>query len=98
MGATAVDFAYAVHTDVGNYLCWRPSKPQTLHHSVRQPLDTGQTVEVITSSGAHPNATWLNFIVTGKARLRHVRNYLQSHSINEEAMNLARPPIARFSV
>ena len=73
MGATAVDFAYAVHTDVGNTCVG--ARVNRKPHPLSRPLDTGQTVEVITSSGAHPNATWLNFIVTAKARLC-VRNYL----------------------
>ncbi|KJY97956.1 MULTISPECIES: bifunctional GTP diphosphokinase/guanosine-3',5'-bis pyrophosphate 3'-pyrophosphohydrolase [Pseudoalteromonas] len=86
MGATAVDFAYAVHTDVGNTCVG--ARVNRKPHPLSRPLDTGQTVEVITSSGAHPNATWLNFIVTAKARLC-VRNYLKSQR-QEEAMQLGR--------
>ncbi|MBE0366364.1 bifunctional GTP diphosphokinase/guanosine-3',5'-bis pyrophosphate 3'-pyrophosphohydrolase [Pseudoalteromonas sp. MMG013] len=86
MGATAVDFAYAVHTDVGNTCVG--ARVNRKPYPLSKALDTGQTVEVITSSGAHPNATWLNFIVTGKARLG-VRNYLQSQH-QEEAILLGR--------
>ncbi|ATC84987.1 bifunctional GTP diphosphokinase/guanosine-3',5'-bis pyrophosphate 3'-pyrophosphohydrolase [Pseudoalteromonas sp. NZS127_1] len=86
MGATAVDFAYAVHTDVGNTCVG--ARVNRKPHPLSRPLDTGQTIEIITSSGAHPNATWLNFIVTGKARLG-VRNYLRSQH-HEEAMLLGR--------
>ena len=86
MGATAVDFAYAVHTDVGNTCVG--ARVNRKPHPLSKPLDTGQTVEVITSSGAHPNATWLNFVVTGKARLG-IRNYLKSQQ-HEEAMLLGR--------
>ena len=68
MGATAVDFAYAVHTDVGNSCVG--AKVARKPYPLRKPLDSGQTVEVITSSGARPNATWLNFVVTAKARLQ----------------------------
>ena len=50
--------------------------------------DMGQTFEGITSSGAHPNDTWLNFVVTGKARLG-IRNYLKSQQ-HEEALLLGR--------
>ncbi|MEO2268116.1 bifunctional GTP diphosphokinase/guanosine-3',5'-bis pyrophosphate 3'-pyrophosphohydrolase [Pseudoalteromonas pernae] len=86
MGATAVDFAYAVHTDVGNTCVG--ARVNRKPHPLSKALDTGQTVEVITSSGAHPNATWLNFIVTAKARLC-VRNYLKSQR-HEEALQLGR--------
>jgi GTP pyrophosphokinase/guanosine-3',5'-bis(diphosphate) 3'-pyrophosphohydrolase len=86
MGATAVDFAYAVHTDVGNTCVGVRvnRKPYPLSAA----LDTGQTVEVITSSGAHPNATWLNFIVTAKARMG-VQKYLKNQE-HEEALQLGR--------
>ncbi|MEM0515488.1 bifunctional GTP diphosphokinase/guanosine-3',5'-bis pyrophosphate 3'-pyrophosphohydrolase [Pseudoalteromonas sp. YIC-827] len=86
MGATAVDFAYAVHTDVGNTCVG--ARVNRKPHPLSKALDTGQTVEVITSSGAHPNATWLNFIVTAKARLC-VRNYLKNQR-HEEALQLGR--------
>ncbi|MBE0364496.1 guanosine-3',5'-bis(diphosphate) 3'-pyrophosphohydrolase [Pseudoalteromonas ulvae UL12] len=86
MGATAVDFAYAVHTDVGNTCVG--ARVNRKPHPLNRPLDTGQTIEVITSPGAHPNATWLNFIVTGKARLG-IRNYLKTQR-EEEAISLGR--------
>ncbi len=80
MGATAVDFAYAVHTDVGNSCVGVKvdRKPFPLSH----PLDSGQTIEVVTSSAARPNATWLNFVVTSKARLQ-IRTYLRSQEQTE---------------
>ncbi|WP_448212471.1 bifunctional GTP diphosphokinase/guanosine-3',5'-bis pyrophosphate 3'-pyrophosphohydrolase [Colwellia sp. MEBiC06753] len=80
MGATAVDFAYAVHTDVGNSCvgCKVDRKPYPLS----QPIDSGQTIEVVTSPAARPNATWLNFVVTAKARLQ-IRTYLRSQEENE---------------
>ena len=86
MGATAVDFAYAVHTDVGHTCVG--ARVNRKPYPLSKPIDTGQTIEIITSSGAHPNATWLNFIVTGKARLG-VRNYLKSQH-HEEALLLGR--------
>ena len=86
MGATAVDFAYAVHTDVGNTCVG--ARVNRKPYPLSKAIDTGQTIEIITSSGAHPNATWLNFIVTGKARLG-VRNYLKSQQ-HEEALLLGR--------
>jgi GTP pyrophosphokinase/guanosine-3',5'-bis(diphosphate) 3'-pyrophosphohydrolase len=86
MGATAIDFAYTVHTDVGNSCVG--VRVNRKPYPLSQALDTGQTIEVITSSGAHPNATWLNFVVTGKARLG-IRNYLKTQQ-NDEAMNLGK--------
>ncbi|XPF92949.1 bifunctional GTP diphosphokinase/guanosine-3',5'-bis pyrophosphate 3'-pyrophosphohydrolase [Colwellia sp. RE-S-Sl-9] len=75
MGATPVDFAYAVHTDVGNSCVG--VKVDRKPHPLSQPIDSGQTIEVITSQAARPNATWLNFVVTSKARLQ-IRAYLRS--------------------
>lgn len=80
MGATSVDFAYAVHTDVGNSCVG--AKVDRKPYPLSQPLDSGQTVEVVTSSAAQPNATWLNFVVTAKARLQ-IRTYLRSREKTE---------------
>ncbi|SET41488.1 bifunctional GTP diphosphokinase/guanosine-3',5'-bis pyrophosphate 3'-pyrophosphohydrolase [Thalassotalea agarivorans] len=80
MGATAVDFAYAVHTDVGNSCVG--VRVDRKPYPLSQPLDSGQTIEVVTSSAARPNATWLNFVVTGKARMQ-IRSYLRSQEQNE---------------
>ncbi len=80
MGATAVDFAYAVHTDVGNSCVG--VKVDRKPYPLSQPLDSGQTIEVITSPSARPNATWLNFVVTAKARLQ-IRTYLRSREKTE---------------
>ena len=80
MGATAVDFAYAVHTDVGNSCVG--AKVDRKPYPLSQPLDSGQTIEVITSPSARPNATWLNFVVTAKARLQ-IRTYLRSREKTE---------------
>lgn len=71
-GATPVDFAYAIHTDIGNAaVACRINRNLA---SLSQPLQSGQTVEVITAPGARPNPAWLSFVVTGKARssIRHV--------------------------
>ena len=80
MGATAVDFAYAVHTDVGNSCVG--VKVDRKPYPMSQPLDSGQTLEVVTSAAARPNATWLNFVVTAKARLQ-IRTYLRSREATE---------------
>jgi len=84
MGATAVDFAYAVHTDVGNSCVG--VKVERKPYPMSRALDSGQTIEVITSAAARPNATWLNFVVTAKARLQ-IRTYLRSRE-QTEAKNL----------
>ncbi|MDP2286813.1 MAG: bifunctional GTP diphosphokinase/guanosine-3',5'-bis pyrophosphate 3'-pyrophosphohydrolase [Pseudohongiella sp.] len=81
-GSTAVDFAYAVHTDVGNScVACRISRRLA---PLSEPLESGQTVEIITSPGAQPNPAWLSFVVSGKARsnIRHyLKNQRQSESI-----------------
>ena len=74
-GATVVDFAYAVHTDVGNR-CVAAMVDRRLT-PLRTPLRNGQTVEIITAKGAMPNPSWVNFVVTAKARAA-VRHYLKS--------------------
>ncbi len=74
-GATPVDFAYAVHTDVGN-TCVACRIDRKLA-SLSQPLDSGETVEIITAPGARPNAAWLNYVITSKAR-SNIRHYLKN--------------------
>jgi RelA/SpoT family (p)ppGpp synthetase len=64
--ATAVDFAYAVHTDVGNSCVACRINRQLAPLS--EPLQSGQTVEILTSPGARPNPSWLDYAVTAKAR------------------------------
>jgi len=65
-GATPVDFAYAVHTDIGN-ACVSAKVDRRLV-PLRTQLQTGQTVEIITARSARPNPAWLNFVVSAKAR------------------------------
>ncbi len=76
-GATAVDFAYAIHSDVGN-TCVGARVDRRLV-PLRTPLTTGQTVEAIITPTARPNPAWLNFVVTAKARasIRHYLKHLQ---------------------
>ena len=85
-GATAVDFAYAVHTDVGNH-CVAAKVGRHLVPLSTQ-LETGQSVEIITTSSSHPNAAWLNFVSTAKART-NIRHYLKQLR-NDEAALLGR--------
>jgi GTP pyrophosphokinase/guanosine-3',5'-bis(diphosphate) 3'-pyrophosphohydrolase len=85
-GATAVDFAYAVHTDVGNN-CVAARVGRHLVPLSTQ-LETGESVEIITSPSSHPNPAWLNFVVTAKART-NIRHYLRDLQ-SEEAVALGR--------
>jgi GTP diphosphokinase / guanosine-3',5'-bis(diphosphate) 3'-diphosphatase len=73
-GATVVDFAYAVHTDIGNRCV--AAKVDRRLTPLRTMLRNGQTVEIITAKGAAPNPSWVNFVVTAKARTA-IRHYLK---------------------
>jgi len=79
-GSTAVDFAYAVHTDVGN--CCVAVKINHELAPLRTEMENGDHVEIITSALAKPNPAWLNYVVTGKAR-SHLRHYLKSIKVTE---------------
>ena len=81
-GATAVDFAYAVHTDIGNR-CVAAKINQELM-PLRTELKNGDRVEVITAAHARPNPLWLNFVATGKARSR-IRHFLKTMHFQESA-------------
>ena len=79
-GSTAVDFAYAIHTDVGNScVACRISRRLA---PLSEPLESGQTVEIITAPGTQPNPAWLSFVVTGKAR-SNIRHYLKNQKRSE---------------
>ncbi len=82
-GATAVDLAYSVHTDIGNR-CIAVKINDELA-PLRTELRNGDRVEVITAPHAHPNPAWLNYVVTGKARA-HIRHYLKTMHSQEAAM------------
>jgi len=85
-GATAVDFAYAIHTDVGNRCV--AAKVDRRLVPLRTPLRNGQTVEIITAKGATPNPSWSSFLVTAKARAA-IRAYLKNLK-RGEALELGR--------
>ena len=74
-GATPVDFAYAVHTALGN-ACVAAKIDHRLA-PLNTPLESGQTVEIITSPHGHPNPSWLNFVVTARARAK-IRHHLRT--------------------
>jgi len=104
VGATGVDFAYAVHTDVGNNCMAIKINRQLAPLSTR--LANGDTVEVVTSSSARPNPGWLDFVITSKARSA-IRHFLKSQqhsasiilgkkllqkSLREQALSLKKIP------
>ena len=83
-GSTPVDFAYAVHTDVGN-TCIACRVNRRLA-PLSQALESGATVEIICAPNTQPNPNWLNFVVTGKART-HIRHALKQQR-REESVTL----------
>src|SRR5260370_12188974 len=74
-GAAAVDFAYAVHTDIGHHCTSARINYELM--PLRTELKSGDQVEIMTSPTARPNPSWLNFVGTGKARSR-IRHFLKS--------------------
>jgi RelA/SpoT family (p)ppGpp synthetase len=85
-GATAVDFAYAVHTGVGNRCV--AAKVDRRLVPLRTALRNGQTVEIITAKGATPNPAWMGFVVSAKARAA-IRHYLKNLK-RSEAIDLGK--------
>ncbi len=85
-GATCVDFAYAIHTDVGNRCV--AAKIDRRLVPLRTPIENGQRVEIITAKSAHPNPSWVNFVATAKARAA-IRQYLKNLR-SGEALDLGR--------
>ncbi|MEJ2274340.1 MAG: bifunctional (p)ppGpp synthetase/guanosine-3',5'-bis(diphosphate) 3'-pyrophosphohydrolase [Woeseiaceae bacterium] len=82
-GATTVDFAYAVHTDIGDRTV--AAKINRRLVPLRTPLQNGQTVEIITARGARPNPHWLTFVRTAKARTairQHMKNMRTAESVD----------------
>ncbi|MCH1493337.1 MAG: bifunctional (p)ppGpp synthetase/guanosine-3',5'-bis(diphosphate) 3'-pyrophosphohydrolase [Luminiphilus sp.] len=85
-GATAVDAAYAIHTDIGNQCvaCRINRKLAPLS----EPLQSGQTIEIITSPNGRPNPDWFNYVVTARART-HIRHFLKDQR-REDSIELGR--------
>ena len=80
-GASVVDFAYAVHSDIGNSCVAAKIGRHLVPLSTK--LETGQSVEIITAPKSHPNPSWLNYVTTAKAR-SSIRHYLKQLR-NEDA-------------
>jgi len=90
-GATAVDFAYAVHTDIGNRCI--ACKINHENMPLRTELQNGDRVEIFTAPNAAPNPNWLGFVKTGKARAQ-IRHFLKTRQ-NEESAALGRHLLAQ---
>jgi guanosine-3',5'-bis(diphosphate) 3'-pyrophosphohydrolase len=85
-GATPVDFAYAVHTDLGDQTVGAKINGRVM--PLRTPLDNGDQVEILVSKAQHPQPGWLSFVVTGKARAK-IRRFVKSKE-REETVALGR--------
>jgi GTP diphosphokinase / guanosine-3',5'-bis(diphosphate) 3'-diphosphatase len=91
-GATAVDFAYAVHTDIGN--CCVAARINGENAPLRTRLKSGDRVEIVTAPSAKPNPAWLSYVATGRARssIRHFLRTIQydeSVKLGERLLNQA---------
>jgi guanosine-3',5'-bis(diphosphate) 3'-pyrophosphohydrolase len=97
-GATVVDFAYAVHTDIGNRCV--AAKVDRRLAPLRTVLRNGQTVQIITAKGASPNPSWVNFVATAKARssIRHYLKSLQRSEAIELGQQLVNAALAEFGL
>ncbi len=82
-GATAIDFAYAIHSNVGNKCI--ATKIDNQYASLSTPLVSGQTVEVLTATWARPNPSWLNFAVSARAH-SNIRHYLKNLQHDEAVL------------
>nr|WP_320665123.1 bifunctional (p)ppGpp synthetase/guanosine-3',5'-bis(diphosphate) 3'-pyrophosphohydrolase [Prochlorococcus sp. MIT 1223] len=76
-GSTAVDFAYRIHSEVGNHC--NGTRINDKHCALSTSLNTGDFVEILTSNSAHPSLDWLNFVATPTARNRIRQWYKKSH-------------------
>jgi GTP pyrophosphokinase len=80
--ATPIDFAYAVHTDVGNHCIAAKVNGETV--PLGTALRNGDRVEIVTDPDSRPNPVWLSYVATGKAR-SHIRHYLKTMQSAESA-------------
>jgi GTP pyrophosphokinase/guanosine-3',5'-bis(diphosphate) 3'-pyrophosphohydrolase len=90
-GATCVDFAYAIHSDVGDHCVAAKVNGEPV--ALRTELRSGDVVEVVSAPGARPNPAWLNFVRTGRARSK-IRHYLKNME-QEESRELGEKMLAQ---
>ena len=97
-GASAVDFAYAIHTDVGNTCTGARINKRLV--PLRTQLTNGQVVEILTSKSATPNPGWLNFVTTARARagIRHYLKTLKQHEAESLGKRLLIRELQAFSL
>ena len=88
---TPVDFAYAIHTDVGDHMVAAKVNGEPV--ALRTELRSGDVVEVVGAAGARPNPAWLNFVRTGRARSK-IRHYLKNME-QEESQDLGEKMLAQ---
>lgn len=97
-GATVIDFAYSVHTDVGNHCVSARVDRQVT--SLSALLANGQTIEVVTSPDARPNPSWMDFAATGKAK-NAIRHFLKTCRRSESVAlgrKLLKKSLANYSI
>src|SRR3989475_2476634 len=90
-GATPVDFAYAIHSDVGDHCVAAKINGEPV--ALRTELRSGDGVEIVSAPGAKPNPAWLNFVRTGRARSK-IRHYLKTME-QEESQELGTKMLAQ---
>lgn len=90
-GATPVDFAYAIHSDVGDHCVAAKVNGEPV--ALRTELRSGDVVEIVSAPNARPNPAWLNFVRTGRARSK-IRHYLKTME-QEESQDLGEKMLAQ---
>jgi len=80
-GSTAIDFAYSIHTDIGNHCSLAKANGKVI--SLGAPLENTQVIEIVTSGAAHPHSSWINTVKTAKARNR-IRAFLAQQEKQEK--------------
>ena len=96
-GATVLDFAYDIHTNIGNHAIGAKVNHRIMPVTTR--LSSGDQVEVITADNAHPKAEWLDVVVTSKAR-QSIQDYLKSENQNniERGKELLQQSLSQYNV
>ena len=86
--STAIDFAYAVHSDIGDHCVGAIVDRQP--YPISQPLQSGQTIEILTETGRYPSSSWLNFAVSAKARSK-IKQALKQLDALDKALETEEP-------
>lgn len=94
IGATVVDFAYAVHSDIGNRCV--SAKVNGIISPLRQKLENGDQVEIVTTDSAKPSPNWLQFVITSRAKYT-IKSFIRSKKFSEYS-NLGRAILNKFFI